>query len=151
MDVDWSSPHRLHTDVVLGDLWQSDIDSMLEAARVAWDHGTFLPSLKDTMDVLRSASGTIQAQQVSAEARQAMVEIALFLVQPIEQQRMLIRGHSETLRHSFVSGGAHLRLPDLPPGVGAAARQGDGNRSGEVQGVNPGGALFDAAQAHGKL
>jgi len=34
-----------------------------------------------------------------------MVEIALFLVQPIEQQRMLIRGHSETLRHSFVSGG----------------------------------------------
>ena len=80
MDVDWSSPHRLHTVVVLGDLWQSD--SMLQAARVAWDHGTFLPSLKDTMDVLRSASPIIQAQEVSAEARQAMVKIALFRFSP---------------------------------------------------------------------
>ena len=149
MDVDWSSPHRLHTDVVLGDLWQSD--SMLEAARVAWDHGTFLPSLKDTMDVLRSASPIIQAQQVSAEARQAMVEIALFMVQPIEHQRMLIRGHSETLRHSFVSGGLIYDCLTCLQALEPRHVKEMAIEAGKYKASNPGGALFDAAQAHGKL
>ena len=126
---------------------------MLEAARVAWDHGTFLPSLKDTMDVLRSASPIIQAQQVSAEARQAMVKIALFLVQPIEHQRMLMRGHSETLRHIFVSEGLIYDcltcLQALEPRHVKELSM--AIEAGKYKASNPGGALFDAAQAHGKL
>ena len=147
MEVD--STHTILTDIILGDLWQSD--SMLESARVAWDHGTFLPSLKDAMDVLRSASPIIQAQQLSAEARQAMVEIALFMVQPIEHQRMLIRGHSETLRHSFVSGGLIYDCLTCLQALEPRHVKEMAIEAGKYKASNPGGALFDAAQAQGKI
>ena len=149
MDVDSSSPHRLHTDVVLGDLWQSD--SMLEAARVAWDNGTFLPSLKDTMDVLRSASATVQSQQISPEARQAMVEIALFLAQPTETKRMLTRGHSETLRRFFVSGGLIYDCLTCMMALEPNHVKDMALEAGKYKTMDPAGAAFDAAQAHGKL
>ena len=84
-------------------------------------------------------------------ARQAMVEIALFLVQPIEHQRMLIRGHSETLRHSFVSGGLIYDCLTCLQALEPRHVKEMAIEAGKYKTMDPAGSAFDAAQAHGKL
>jgi hypothetical protein len=130
---------------------EPETDSALKAARDAWDRGKFIPTLQDAMDILRVASPTIQEQRMAPEARQAMVLIALFLVQPTVEDRMIIRGHSEAVRRSFLTGGLLYDALTCMMSLEATHVREMASLAKDHWSSDPAAALFNSAQAHGKL
>jgi hypothetical protein len=147
--MDMDAAHKVYTDVILGGLWGSE--SSLKAARDAWAGGSFLPSLADSMDVLRIAGATIQALETSPEARQALIELALFIGGPTEQQRMLIRGHSESVRRYFANGGLLYDCLTCLMALEPKHVKEMATEAAKFKALHPAAVLFDGARATGKL
>jgi len=102
--LDLDLKHRLLTDSILGEAWISD--PVLKRARTAWCNGKYLPVFDDVIAILRYANAAIRNHPwLSVNGRQAITEIGLFLCDPRESQRMLIRGHADTLRRFFLADG----------------------------------------------